>query len=90
MLTELLVNNWLKDAERVAQSAGWTHKDEIKYFSDRLRGDAADWHNLDGAINKDDYDSWEKGLKNRFLTESEVEYLRKQLNELRQGPDQST
>ncbi|EFX66062.1 hypothetical protein DAPPUDRAFT_332580 [Daphnia pulex] len=41
---EQLINNWLKDAERVAQSAGWTPKDKIKYFSDRLRGDAADWH----------------------------------------------
>ena len=49
---EQLVNNWLKDVERVAQSAGWTPKDKIKYFSDRLRGDAADWHSdyLDRAM----------------------------------------
>ncbi|EFX68095.1 hypothetical protein DAPPUDRAFT_114860 [Daphnia pulex] len=89
---EQLINNWLKDAERVAQSAGWTPKDKIKYFSDRLRGDAADWHSdyMDRATNKDDYDAWEKALINRSLTESEVENLRKQLNELRQGPDQST
>ena len=24
-----LINNWLKDAERVAQSAGWSAKDKI-------------------------------------------------------------
>ncbi|EFX65884.1 hypothetical protein DAPPUDRAFT_116883 [Daphnia pulex] len=89
---EQLINNWLKDAERVAQSAGWTPRDKIKYFSDRLRGDAADWHSdyMDRATNRDDYDAWEKALINRFLTESEVENLRKQLNELRQGPEQST
>jgi len=63
-----LINNWLKDAERVAQSAGWTPKDKIKYFSDRLRGDAADWHSdyIEHAINKEDYDAWEKALINRF------------------------
>ena len=41
---EQLVNNWLKEAERVAQSAGWNATEKIKYFSDRLRSDAADWH----------------------------------------------
>jgi len=87
-----LINNWLKDAERVAQSAGWTPKDKIKYFSDRLRGDAADWHSdyIEHAINKEDYDAWEKALINRFLTETEIENLKKQLNEQKQTPDQST
>jgi predicted nucleic acid-binding Zn-ribbon protein len=66
-----LINNWLKDAERVAQSAGWSAKDKIKYFSDRLRGDAADWHSdyIDHAADKEDYDAWEKALISRFLTE---------------------
>ncbi len=87
-----LINNWLKDAERVAQSAGWTPKDKIKYFSDRLRGDAADWHSdyIEHAINKEDYDAWEKALTNIFLTETEIENLKKQLNEQKQTPDQST
>jgi hypothetical protein len=89
---EQLVNNWLKDAERVAQSAGWEKKDKIKYFSDRLRGDAADWHSayIETANDQKDYDAWEKALINRFLTETELENLRKQLNELRQTPEQST
>ena len=34
---EQLVNNWLKDAERVAQSAGWEKKDKIKYFYSRSK-----------------------------------------------------
>ncbi|EFX66896.1 hypothetical protein DAPPUDRAFT_115918 [Daphnia pulex] len=87
-----LINNWFKDAERVAQSAGWSAKDKIKYFSDRLRGDAADWHSeyIDHAADKEDYDAWEKALINRFLTETEIENLKKQLNELKQTPDQST
>ncbi len=58
-----LINN---DAGRVAQSAG--QKDKIKSFSDRLRGDAADWHGdyIEHATNKEDYDAWEKALINRF------------------------
>ncbi|EFX78039.1 hypothetical protein DAPPUDRAFT_105600 [Daphnia pulex] len=87
-----LINNWLKDAKRVAQSAGWNAKDKIKYFSDRLRGDAADWHSdyIDYAADKEDYDAWEKAIISRFLTETEIESLKKQLNELKQMPDQST
>jgi hypothetical protein len=76
----------LNDAERVAQSAGWGAKDKIKYFSDRLRGDAADWHSdyIDHAADKEDYDAWEKPLISRFLTETEIENPKKQLNELKQ------
>ncbi|EFX66137.1 hypothetical protein DAPPUDRAFT_116683 [Daphnia pulex] len=87
-----LIHNWLKDAKRVAQSAGWNAKDKIKYFSDRLRGDAADWHSdyIDHAADKEDYDAWEKAIISRFLTETEIENLKKQLNELKQMPDQST
>jgi len=87
-----LINIWLKDAERVAQNAGWDAKDKIKYFSDRLRGDAADWHSdyIDHAADKENYDAWEKAIIGRFLTETEIENLKKQLNELKQMPDQST
>jgi hypothetical protein len=89
---EQLVNNWLKEAERVAQSAGWNATEKIKYFSDRLRSDAADWHAeyMERAQDKDDYEEWEKSLIKRFLTETEIENLRKQLSELKQTADQST
>jgi hypothetical protein len=62
-----LINNWLKDNERLAQSAGWGVKDKIKHFSDRLRGDAADWHSdyIDHAADKVDYDALEKALIRR-------------------------
>ncbi|EFX73066.1 hypothetical protein DAPPUDRAFT_325562 [Daphnia pulex] len=87
-----MINNWLKDAERVAQSAGCDAKDKIKYFSDRLRGDAADWHSdyIDHAADKEDNDAWEKALINRFLTETEIKNLKKQINELKQTTDQSS
>ena len=89
---EQLVNNWLKEAERVAQSAGWNETEKIKYFSDRLRSDAADWHSeyMERAQDKDDYEEWEKSLIKRFLTETEIENLKKQLSELKQTADQST
>jgi hypothetical protein len=53
---EHLANNWLKDAEIFAQSAGWNATEKIKYFSDRLRSDAADWHSeyMERSQDKDD------------------------------------
>ncbi|EFX67414.1 hypothetical protein DAPPUDRAFT_115447 [Daphnia pulex] len=59
---------------------------------DRLRGDAADWHSdyIDHAADKEDYDAWEKAIISRFLTETEIENLKKQLNELKQIADQNT
>jgi ABC-type metal ion transport system substrate-binding protein len=45
---------------------------------------------MERAQDEEDYDAWEKALIKRFLTETELENLRKQLNELRQTPDQST
>ncbi|EFX83608.1 hypothetical protein DAPPUDRAFT_315423 [Daphnia pulex] len=45
---------------------------------------------IDHAADKEDYDAWEKALISRFLTETEIENLKKQLNELKQNPDQST
>jgi hypothetical protein len=59
---EQLVNNWLKEAERVAQSAGWNATEKIKYFSDRLRSHAADLHSeyMERAQDKDDYEEWGK------------------------------
>ncbi|EFX61003.1 hypothetical protein DAPPUDRAFT_340817, partial [Daphnia pulex] len=45
---------------------------------------------INHAADKEDYDAWEKALISRFLTETEIENLKKQLNELKQAPDQST
>ena len=89
---EQLVNNWLKEAERVGQSAGWNATEKVTYFSDRLKSDSADWHSeyMERAQDKDDYEEWEKSLIKRFLTETEIENLKKQLSELKQTADQST
>jgi hypothetical protein len=57
-----------------------------------LRSDAADWHSeyMERAQDKDDFEEWEKSLIKRFLTETEIENLRKQLSKLKQTADQST
>ena len=42
--TDKLVTDWLKDAERVARNNNWTPDQKIRFFSDRLGGEALDWH----------------------------------------------
>lgn len=36
--------DWIKEAERIARSNNWTDSHKIRFFGDRLKGDAADWH----------------------------------------------
>ena len=56
-----------------------------------MRNDAADWHSeyMERAQDKDDYEEWEKSLIKRFLTETEIENLKKQLSELKQTADKA-
>ena len=52
-----LVPDWIRDAERVAESNDWTaEQKKVKYFSDRLKDDAVEWHisHLE-THSKDDY-----------------------------------
>jgi len=86
-----LVHTWLEDAERVAQSSSWTPSEKVKYFADRLRCDASDWHKtyIASAQLPDDYELWEKAFIERFLTKADRENLKKELFKLRQG-EQST
>ncbi|EFX63033.1 hypothetical protein DAPPUDRAFT_119595 [Daphnia pulex] len=70
--------------EEVSSPDGWIYEIE------RHRRTAMPGDYIDHAADKEDYDAWEKALINRFLTETEIENLKKQLNELKQTPDQST
>ncbi len=57
-----------------------------------MRSDAADWHSeyMERAQDKEDYEEWDKSLITRYLTETEIENLRKQLSELKQTADKNT
>ena len=38
------IHDWLHNAERVGENNGWDDQQKVKNFSDRLTGEALDWH----------------------------------------------
>ena len=86
------VTDWLKTAERVAQNNNWDPAQKIRFFSDRLGGEAIDWHTTyviaQGANIR--YEDWKKEFIKRFRNESDVEKLKNKLHILKQKPEQRT
>ena len=86
------VTDWLKIAERVAQNNNWDPTQKIRFFSDRLGGEAIDWHTTyaiaQGATLT--YDTWKKDFIARFRNESDIEKLKTKLHTLKQKPEQCT
>ena len=88
-LNEQPIEDWLKDAERVARTAGWDDTLKLKFFSDRLRGIAATFNDeyLDTNQNTT-YADWKQALVTRFNVDNASEGHKKELEELQQGPNQ--
>jgi hypothetical protein len=42
--TDKLITEWLKTAEHVARNNDWDDDQKIRFFSDRLKGEALEWH----------------------------------------------
>ena len=85
--------DWLKGAERVADNNEWDSEQRIRFFSDRLKDEAFDWHieymqQQKTIGNKPDYETWKLAIIGRFQDASDVERNRVKLNELRQLPGQ--
>ena len=75
---ERLVADWIREAERVADSNDWSSEQRVKYFSDRLKDDAVDWHisHLETHA-RDDYVSWKTALLEILSYAADVENLRR-------------
>ena len=88
-LNDQPIEDWLKDAERVARTAGWNNPLKLKFFSDRLRGIAATFNDeyLDTNQNPT-YADWKQALVTRFYDDNAREGHKKELDELLQGPNQ--
>ena len=41
---EKLVTDWLREAERIANNNEWDDEQKLKFFPDRFKHEAADWH----------------------------------------------
>ena len=85
------VTTWLKEAEITAALNGWDDSQKVRYFSDRLKDEAAEWlleyMESEGSCN---YSDWKKALIARFRNEADIEHMKHTLHNLKQGPEQRT
>ena len=86
------VTDWLKIAERVAQNNNWDPAQKIRFFSDRLGGEAIDWHTnyVIGKGNALTYEDWKSDFIARFRNETDIEKLKTKLHTLKQKSEQRT
>jgi len=92
------VEEWLKEAEKVAISNEWSDEQKLRFFPDRLINEAFEFHlesktkirlgtNDDPAFS---YDVWKQEIINRFLSRTDLEYRKLKLLMLKQIPNQRT
>ena len=88
----ILVTDWLKEAERIAQNNQWDSEQKIRFFSDRLKNEAVDWHleYMENLNTAPQYEDWKKEIVNRFCDASDLEKLKNKLLTLTQKPEQKT
>jgi hypothetical protein len=89
--TDKLITEWLKTAEHVARNNGWDDEQKLRFFSDRLKGEALEWH--DEYVEEQDqclnYDDWRKDIIERFRDSFDVTTLKRKLQNLKQRPEES-
>ena len=90
--SEILVTDWIKEAERVAKNNGWDDEQKLRFYSDRLKDEALDWYTeyMDNLMIAPDYDEWKKDFIERFRDASDIEPLKRKLANLTQKPEQKT
>jgi hypothetical protein len=89
--TDKLITEWLKAAEHVAKNNHWDDDQRIRFFSDRLKGEALEWHDnyAEEQGNQLNYDDWRKDIIERFQDSFDLAALRKKLNTLRKRPEEN-
>ena len=85
------ITSWLKDAEVTAYLNEWDDEQKVRYFSDRLKDEAAEWLR-EYIENEGDvrYSVWKDALISRFRNQADVEHLKHCLQNLKQGTEQRT
>ncbi len=89
--TDNLITEWLKAAEHVARNNDWDDDQKIRFFSDRLKGEALEWHDnyIEEQGNILNYEDWRKDIIERFQDSSDLAALRKKLHTLKQRPEEN-
>jgi hypothetical protein len=89
--TDKLVTEWLKGAEHVARNNDWDEDQKLRFFSDRLKGEALEWHDnyVEEQGNDLNYADWRKEIIERFQDSFDLATLRRKLNTLKQKPEEN-
>ncbi|KAK4027185.1 hypothetical protein OUZ56_016197 [Daphnia magna] len=77
--TDKLISEWLRGAEHVARNNEWDDNQKIRFFSDRLKGEAFEWHENYAEEEGDDlnYQDWKEALITRFQDTYDLATLEK-------------
>ena len=78
------ITSWLKDAEVTAYLNEWDDEQKVRYFSDRLKDEAAEWLR-EYIENEGDvrYSVWKDAVISRFRNQADVEHLKHCLQNLK-------
>ncbi|KAK4028690.1 hypothetical protein OUZ56_021694 [Daphnia magna] len=89
--TDKLISEWLRGAEHVARNNEWDDNQKIRFFSDRLKGEAFEWHENYAEEEGDDlnYQDWKEELITRFQDTYNLATLEKKLSKLTQKPEEN-
>ncbi|KAK4003831.1 hypothetical protein OUZ56_005583 [Daphnia magna] len=89
--TDKLITEWLKGAEHVARNNDWDDNQKLRFFSDRLKGEALEWH---GEYSEEqgeelNYGDWREAIIERFQDAFDLATLKKKLLKLKQKPEEN-
>ena len=89
--TDKLITEWLKTAEHVARNNDWDDDQKIRFFSDRLKGEALEWHDNYAEEQGDElnYADWRYEIIERFQDSFDLATLRKKFSKLKQKPEEN-
>jgi hypothetical protein len=88
-LHEVSWEDWIRDAERVARTAGWDDEMKVRFFGDRLKHMALAYHEeIVRNRPSPDYSYWRKMMAERFQDKSAKETYKRALEQLKQTPNQ--
>jgi hypothetical protein len=86
--TNKLITEWLKTGEHVAGNNDWDEEQKLQFFSDRLKGEALEWH--DEYVEEQDqnlkHTDWRKDIIERFRDSFDITTLKRKLQKLKQRP----
>ena len=85
---DINIKDWLREAERVAKKNDWSDKQKLRFFSDRLKGDALEWHLTFIEEEEKTYKDWKKKIVERFRDTADIELLKNKLEFIRQKTNQ--